>query len=444
LLVGFGSHTFKTINGTSIGFYHLDFYQPDVKTGLSNDPVMTLAPDDDMAAPVVLIAPSTASAINMDQENGDELLLALGSVRRGDSVYKRPEYWLYRGGSSFQVDTPDYVVRDTEPTTDQGLYTAKVMDLDGDRYMDLVTVGQYAEGYKLKMWFGTATSPWTWTTPDREIILTSESGLSASDVVIGRFDGDNKLDFASHSSSSNTAVRGVYLYLTRHGFDARTSSFARVDATKGLLDSTVFITASDAHLNDSLQRFSMLGAFRPLGNASRALVFSGKGNGTDASYEAYFSAVDAGLSSGSILGRLVAIRDCTGDGWQDLIGSSSSWPDNFSGIAVILAGGPYIPLDDPTVSVRTEPMANHERGLYLWPNPATTELNIAWRGDLAAMPARFAVHDITGTMITENEVRPGLGTARWSTAGVASGTYLLTAYGRSGKVIASVQVAVAH
>ena len=275
------------------------------------------------------------------------------------------------------------------------------------------------------------------------MLFTSESGISFF-ISIGLFDGDSKLDFVSHSSSSDKSVRGVYLYLTRNGFNPRTSSFDRENASKVFLDSTIFWTSSFAHLNDSLRRVDMLGAFRRLQDADRAIALSGQGNGMNSQFDAFYSTQESGLSSGFAFNTIQPLIDCTGDGWEDLIVGHQNWPDNSAGIAMILAGGPYIPLDDPTVGVRTEPMANHERGLYLWPNPATTELNIAWRGDLAAMPARFAVHDITGTMITENEVRPGLGTARWSTAGVASGTYLLTAYDRSGNIIASVQIAVAH
>ena len=382
-------------------------------------------------------------AANMDEESGDELIIANGGVRRQEPFIRIPEIWLYRGGSGFQVDTPSYIVYDNEPTKSSSLYTAKVLDLDGDAHLDLVTVGEYSEGYKLKMWFGTETTPWTWTQPDREVLFTSESGISFF-ISIGLFDGDNNLDFASHSSSPNNAVRGVYLYLSRNGFNPRTSSFERDHASRVFLDSTVYATASLFSLNDSTQRLTMLGTYQPNGEGTKTLAFSGKGNGMDGRYEALYSATADGLSNGHILGCLHPL-DCTGDGWQDLIGSSSSWPGSYhSGIAVILAGGPYIPLDDPTVSVRTEPMANHQKGLYLWPNPATTELNLAWRGDLATMPTRFSIHDIAGKLITENEIRPERGAARWSTAAVPSGTYLLTAYDRSGKVLASTQILVQH
>ncbi|KXK57034.1 MAG: hypothetical protein UZ07_CHB004000998, partial [Chlorobi bacterium OLB7] len=39
--------------------------------------------------------------------------------------------------------------------------------------------------------------------------------------------------------------------------------------------------------------------------------------------------------------------DCNGDGWSDLLVNDPDWWGFDQGIAVILAGGPYIPHDDP-------------------------------------------------------------------------------------------------
>ncbi|MBX7216500.1 MAG: T9SS type A sorting domain-containing protein [Candidatus Kapabacteria bacterium] len=448
LLVGFGSHTFKSMNGTSIGFYQLKLYQPDVEHGLSKEPVMIVEPDPDMSVPLLLIAPSAAIAMNIDGQRGDELLLALNAVRRGDSVYKRPEYWFYRGGSGFQVDTPDYVVRDPEEATDAQFYTAKLLDIDGDRYIDLLSVAKYAEGFKLKMWFGTETSPWTWTQPDREILLDDSSGLNYH-MAVGDFDGDKMMDFAG--TAGRDATRGTYIYRSRSGKSVRSRTFARSDAEQwfpNLDQYTVGIAGSllntTAYFNDSSQRVIMLRLQSAIDGQTRMSLFSGSRIGPNGAVDGYYSSGIDGLANKTVEGYGGRLPDCTGDGWDDLITSSPRWPGDYSGIGVILAGGPYIPLDQPTVSVRTEPMANHQRGLYLWPNPATTELNLAWRGDLATMPTRFSIHDIAGKLITENEIRPERGAARWSTAAVPSGTYLLTAYDRSGKVLASTQILVQH
>src|SRR5690606_32946862 len=118
------------------------------------------------------------------------------------------------------------------------------------------------------------------------------------------------------------------------------------------------------------------------------------------------------------------------------ITSSSSYgisPDWKSGIAMILSGGSYIPSDDPTVGVKSVPVAGIERGLHLWPNPVTGDkLNMTWRGDLQSMPERFAVHDVRGALITEGTVQPWKGSAWWACQGVAPGVYLVTAYDGNG------------
>ena len=135
------------------------------------------------------------------------------------------------------------------------------------------------------------------------------------------------------------------------------------------------------------------------------------------------------------------VRDVTGDGWDDFLGAR----DNFGaivseGIAILLAGGPYIPFDDPTVSVREEPVAGDDGGLYLWPNPVIDELNIAWRGDLAQMPARFEVFNSRGESIVSGSVDPWQGKALWECADVANGSYVLVGYDQEGRQIGSAPV----
>ena len=381
-------------------------------------------------------------AANMDEESGDELIIANGGVRRQEPFIRIPEIWLYRGGSGFQVDTPSYIIRDEEATTGDQFYTAKLFDLDGDRYVDLLSVAKYAEGFKLKMWFGTETSPWTWTQPDRQIILYNTVGLYYP--LFEDFDGDRKLDIAA-LPGPGSIHHGLYLYLSRNAPSFREHSFLLTDAQRAFSEQPVF-PQTIGWLNDSSNRVAMLGIRRPVPSSSgaTALAFSGSRNGPDAAFDALYGPHLDGLAEGNVFDLSFTGMDYNGDGWRDHLTSNSGWPSNKSGIVLILAGGPYIPLDDPTVSVRTEPMANHQKGLYLWPNPATTELNLAWRGDLATMPTRFSIHDIAGKLITENEIRPEHGSARWSTAAVPSGTYLLTAYDRSGKVLASTQILVQH
>ncbi|MBL7988364.1 MAG: hypothetical protein JNJ94_09910 [Chlorobi bacterium] len=376
---------------------------------------------------------------NTDGEAGDELIIANGGVRRQEPFIRIPEVWFYRGGSGFQVDTPSYIVYDTEPTRSSSSYTAQIVDLDGDRHFDLVTVGHYAEGYKLKLWFGTETSPWTWTKPDREITLNDDLALS-TELAISDLDGDRKPDLASATGYSTN--RGLYVFLSRNGFNPRTASFTRSEAHRLLTDSTLIQAMTLPPWNDTTRRVAMLGAIRPGVRDGQLLAFSGSGTGPNGAYDGYYSASQDGLTPGAVFLVTAPLKDVNDDGWMDQINSYFGWFGNNAGIAMILAGGPYIPLDQPTVGVRTEPMADHQRGLYLWPNPATTELNIAWRGDLSAMPTRLAIHDLSGKVVAESVLRPELGSARWATDGVASGRYLLTVYDRSGKLLASTSVVV--
>ncbi|MCE7933842.1 MAG: VCBS repeat-containing protein [Chlorobi bacterium CHB2] len=379
----------------------------------------------------------------MDGKAGDEVMLAAAYYRRNGKADWTAEVWIYQGGAGFQADTPTKILRDNEPTTSEQFYTAQILDIDGDEHLDLVTVGQYVEGYKLKIWFGTETSPWTWTQPDREITLYNTIGIYYP--IFADFDGDRKTDIAG-VAGPGTINKGVFLYLSRSEHDFRILSFSLDNSDRSFSTSASTFSLTASALNDSTERIAMLPLFgETVARTSTLLMMlSGSTIGPNGAYDAFYSTEDDGLPTGGIIGNITFSLDANNDGWQDYGTANAGWPEKQSGIAVILAGGPYIPLDDPTVSVRTEPMANHQRGLYLWPNPATTELNLAWRGDLATMPTRFSIHDIAGKLITENEIRPERGAARWSTAAVPSGTYLLTAYDRSGKVLASTQILVQH
>ncbi|MBL7988606.1 MAG: hypothetical protein JNJ94_11145 [Chlorobi bacterium] len=431
-LVGFGD--MLRINQGAAGSAQVRFFA--VKNGSLEDSASMIL--DPYAQSKYLVGPNMVVGINLDGQVGDELIIAHRGLRKVDSVTYTPEIWFYRGGAGFQVDTPSYIVYDTEPTRSSSSYTAQVVDLDGDRHFDLVTVGQYAEGYKLKLWFGTETSPWTWTIPDREITLTTDIGINFRPPIMD-FDGDQIPDIAGTSGIQSS--RGAYLYLSRSGKSPRDRSFRLEDADRIFLNQQYYVVKTTGYFNDSLRRAAMLRLQSSEHGNTLMTLFSGSPVGPNSTYDAFYTSSLDGLSGGSVEG-VTGILDCNGDGWEDMVSSAFDWPGNNSGIAVILAGGPYIPLDQPTVGVRTEPMADHQRGLYLWPNPATTELNIAWRGDLSSMPTRMAVHDVSGKLVAESELRPELGSARWATDGVASGRYLLTVYDRSGKVLASTSVVV--
>ena len=171
-LVGFG--TFIQINNGASRSTQIRLFES-TGTTLADTPVAIIDPYSRSQS--ILLNPAIVTAGNLDAEAGDEVILAAPYYRRNGKVDRTPEIWFYQGGTTFQADTPTKILRDSEPTVSEQFYTAQVVDLDGDRHFDLVTVGQYAEGYKLKIWFGTETSPWTWTTPDREIMdLPRKSG----------------------------------------------------------------------------------------------------------------------------------------------------------------------------------------------------------------------------------------------------------------------------
>jgi hypothetical protein len=68
------------------------------------------------------------------------------------------------------------------------------------------------------------------------------------------------------------------------------------------------------------------------------------------------------------------------------------------------------------------------------------ELNIAWRGDLKQMPARFEIHDMSGRRVASGDAEPWRGAALWCAAGVPTGTYLLSVFDNSGQLIATATI----
>ena len=160
----------------------------------------------------------------------------------------------------------------------------------------------------------------------------------------------------------------------------------------------------------------------------------------DGKYDAYYASSLDSLSAGTVFGYGGPAGDVNGDGWSDYLTAQPKWPGNDAGIAMILAGGPYIPRDDNTTSVQDIPAEGKHDALAVWPNPVREVLNIAWRGDLQRMPRRFAVHSIAGERVAGGAVEPSVGAAVWHCDGVASGSYVLTAYDAHDRVIATTTI----
>jgi hypothetical protein len=262
-------------------------------------------------------------------------------------------------------------------------------------------------------------------------------------TAVADIDGDGTADLLGNVGLGNDRYQ-INVYRSKVGKSARTRSYSIDDADQVFTTTNYYVEGNLGYLNDSLRRYQMVPFYGPdPRGGARMLAFSGGPDGLNATYDAYYSAASDGLVEASVFGIGIGgpIGDATGDGWDDYITGNPNWYGPLKqGIAILLAGGPYIPNDDPTVSVQHVATSERSDALHLWPNPVRDILHIAWRGDLKRMPARMAVHDISGRVITEGAVQPGRGEALWRCASVAVGTYVLTIYDSRGDVIATERV----
>jgi hypothetical protein len=310
----------------------------------------------------------------------------------------------------------------------------------------MLMAGIFTGGSKLKLFFGDENSPWSWATrpPDRVIpLIGGQTPLITLMISPADLDGDGSDDLFGRVYTGTQA--GSYIYLSSAGKSARTRSFSLDDADI-IFRSRKFQAWGDrlGYLNDSTRRYEMLelGGVTPSGG-DILLAFSGGPQGPDPINDAYYIPADDGLYDGEPVfsGNSTTVPDVTGDGWDDFLGVSSQYGAFVhQGIALILAGGPYIPRDSATLSVRDVAIAGKPAALSLWPNPVHEELNIAWRGDLKRMPARFEVHDMSGRLIASGSVEPWRGSAIWCADGIAAGAYLLTAFDNDNTPIATTTV----
>jgi hypothetical protein len=379
-------------------------------------------------------------ATNLDGESGDELLVA----KKSDLGTGIGEVWIYRGGPAFQLDSPTVIIRDTE-ATDGTSFHITTGDIDGDHKPDLMLSGLYGSTpprvYRTKFFFSDATSPWSWANrpPDRVIDLDDSVRLLYP-FVLYDLDGDGIGDAVATVYGGQQG--GAYLYLSSAGKAARSRSYRLGDADVYLKSQQYVATGIDlGYLNDSLRRYQMLSMLAIDPNNPRLLGFSGGEHGPDASYDVVYNPLEDGLVENVFGTPSGAIPDVTGDGWDDLLAANPEYGAfTPAGIAIILAGGPYIPRDSTWLGVRDIAAEGKHDALSLWPNPVHNELNIAWRGDLKRMPQRFEVHDLLGRLIASGTVDAGRGAALWRCADVPAGTYLLTTFDRSGSIIASAMI----
>lgn len=375
-------------------------------------------------SPIVEIFPHDFLVTDLDEDGADELILTLGGVIRDSVLTQWGEFWIFKGGPDFQLDTPSTIIK--VPMI--GGVHAYLGDFDGDNHTDLVTWDTDPPAldrfHTLSFYFGDGTLD-GYARPENRRVITLGDGYPRAHfgIEVLDCDGDGRADLVMNTVDS--PEQGVYFFRSRTGKNARTRSYMLADA-----DNVLAIRASYyrvGHLNDSTRRFDMLMLYD---HSEDAKMLSGGENGPDSTYDAYYSS--------SVFGRPFPAPDIDGDGWDDLIVGSPT--NNFNaGLAVILAGGPEIPRD-PTMGVEAIAGEGHAAAISTWPNPARDLLHIAWRGDLRRMPHRFIVHDILGRKVATGDVEPDAGAAIWHCGDIPSGVYLLSIYDRADRLIATQRI----
>ncbi len=395
--------------------YGLSIFRTD-SNRLHELPAAVLAPSK-MVPPVRFSLRAFASA-DLDGDGADELILFIPGAYRNDVPFPRPEIWIYRGGPSFQVDTPTVVLRDDESSGGEGRQALYIGRWDNDEYLDLATASDYADkNNKLKFYFGRPGSPWNWSSPDHVASfgqrVVGDGGFATLDC-----DGDGVLDIADAGPPES-----VSLFLSSSGKSSRSRSFALEDADKVFHRPYYIWPMSWGYLNDSSRHYEVLA----INGQGVRYGFSGGVGGPDSAYDLYSG--DPGNAG------VQPIKDVTGDGWNDLIGGWGTVNFN-SGVAAVFAGGPYIPRDSSS-GVRDLAVAGRPAAISTWPNPMVDELHIAWRGDLSMMPERFLVHDLPGRLVAEGHVESWRGEALWRCGDAESGVYLLSILDGNGHLLAT-------
>ena len=411
-----------TCNDNSICFFRLYFFKAGNGT-IEETPSAVLNTG-------IQFCVKDAIAADLDNDGDDELILT-----RSCSF---PEIWIYEGGEDFlQSHQPTLLIADRDNNSiGSSRYSSAIVDLNSDHLLDLITVGSYNDYPRMKFWLGSETSPWDWDLPDRVIDLR-ESGIDL-DFIVAHFDGDSIPDFAGTVYQDDTRL--IHLYLSRSGKQSTARSFAREDAEKVLRTTLLRVRARVGFVNDKSHRYEVLPLIGPSlyhANEPMMVLFSGGKLGPNNTWDAYYSPSSDGVTPGGVFQYIHPLLDVDGNGWDDFLTSDSRWFGFNHGIAMVIAGGPEIPNDDPTVSVEEVATEEHGAALHIWPNPVKEDLHIAWRGDLKRMPHRFAVHDEVGRLVAEGSVEPGVGAARWRCGNVSSGMYLLTVFDKEDRMIAS-------
>lgn len=371
-----------------------------------------------------LVRINDAVGADLDGDGADELIVATGSSWWYDSASNTPgELWIYRGGPNFQVDSPTVVLRDTLAFTQiiAGRW-------DSDPWIDVgVVLNNQGLAGRLSLWFGGAGSPWNWTTAERDI------PLDTAVLVTLDCDGDGVLDVVTtpyHSFRTR-------LFRSGTGKSWRTRSLTEADADASYYREHFFSPKNFGYLSDSLKQYAMFGIagwidiVPGIFNNQTMELFGGGVNGPDHTYDAFVP--------GEFYANIEPLGDVTGDGWNDVIAGDILF-GIYDGIAIVFAGGPYIPRDSSASSVEDIAIGGVSDAVSVWPNPVRDELHIAWRGDLRSFPARFTVHNTLGSLVAEGSTEAWRGQAVWSCAAQPAGTYVLRLYSERDFLLAEARI----
>ncbi|MCB0714143.1 MAG: T9SS type A sorting domain-containing protein [Ignavibacteriae bacterium] len=393
---------------------------------------------------------TTALAADMDQDGDDELIIVVPGTQFDQSVDKRAEIWIFEGGSSFQLDSPSVVLKDTEENFTY--FNATIGKLNNDPYPDILIAGDYTDGppdtdgppgnrpVRMKFWWGNQNVHNLPTQPERTVQFSDPDYPHISFVrpflPLFDTDGDSIQEFLLPAADGNW-----YFYdMSAEGKSSQTRDFTLADADATYQGFNIVYKVG--YLNDSLRRYEMIGRTGGVGVGGDAqlVLMSGGKKGANLTYDGYYSASDDGIKSGNVFGVGATIPNCTGSGWDCYATANPSWGGNNEGIVILLEGGAYIPNDDSTLSVEEVATQEHHAAFHIWPNPVIDELHVAWRGDLKNPPSLLVVYDINGREVVSGAVEPWRGEALWKCHDVSAGTYLLIIYDTNGTMIASTTI----
>ena len=408
---------------------HQELHAFRVESGYISDSIATMLDTRTMPSLVeISISSYGVLAADLNHDGADEFIIATNGVIHDTGISYIPEIWIFKGGPEFSLDSPTVIARDTRKN-DFLWWEAATGDFDGDGHTDIFMGGATsasAEGpSRMTFYWGNGSlEGYVDTNNRRTVVFGGERPRARFGMTPFDCDGDGLLDLAIDQVPQ--PQQGTHIFRSRTGKNARTRSYHFDDADNVLPE--VVGHMKGGYLNDSSRRYEMLqmGVLEGQTGYPPHMFFAGGDNGPDQSYDAF-----AGFGG-------YPLFDVNGDGWDDFIGINYT-VNLRAGIAVIYAGGPYIP--SPKVSgVEAIAGEGHSQAITVWPNPLRDDLHIAWRGDLRRTPRSFRVHDALGNEVAHGDVSPGTRAALWHSGDLSAGIYFLSVLAHDGGIITTTRI----